>query len=244
MCFYFWQEELEMPEPEFDLYFWPWWYFGGRRVELGTVTHFSRALVYPKGKDLGIILLFQWVGYRVLLRRSQSQELRSMSGFSQAGWITGLGLLKYVLWYILIVPLFSWHYFRMLPTRGAFSTGGRGPFGHTRIRWKLHVFWHEACSSFLLITMRGISLHLWAVIPLITASFLPLWVYFIGRLARSICFSHSSDLPILLKKTFPKLTKQSIHFKHLCSATQESLSTNSNKLYSCLNKVVDFYRMG
>lgn len=137
-------EELEMPEPEFHLYFWPRWHFGGRRVEMGTVNYFSSALFHPKGKDLGIILRFQWVGYRVLLKRSQSQELKSMDDLSQAQWITGLGLLKYVFWYILSVHLFSWHYFRMLPTLEDFSSGGRGPFRHTMIRRKLHVFWQ--CS--------------------------------------------------------------------------------------------------
>lgn len=44
--------------------------FGEGRVEMGDVTHLSCALIYPKGKDLGIILLLQRAGYRVLLRSS------------------------------------------------------------------------------------------------------------------------------------------------------------------------------
>ena len=68
------------------------------KVEMRRVTHSSPALIYPKEKDVGTIFLFQWVGYRLLLRRSQSRELRSMDGLSQIGWITGLGLLKYVLY--------------------------------------------------------------------------------------------------------------------------------------------------
>ena len=38
---------------EFYLYFWRWWCFGGRQVEMGTVTHFSCALIYPNETDLG-----------------------------------------------------------------------------------------------------------------------------------------------------------------------------------------------
>lgn len=161
--FHFWREELGIPEPEFDLYFWRWCCFGRGRMEMRTVTHFSCALNYPKGKYLGIILLFQWSMFRILQRKIQSHELRPMDGLLQEGWITGLRLLKYVLWYILSARFFSWHHFRKLPTLGNFSSGGRGPVGHTRIRGKHHVFsavFSGIHLSYLSTPMGGVNLHL------------------------------------------------------------------------------------
>lgn len=147
---YFWWEWQEMPELEICLHFWQWWCFEEYRVGIRTVAHFSSALIYPKGKDMGTILLFQWVGYRVLLRRSQSHELGSMDGLSQTGWITGLGLLKYVLWYIPSAHLFSWNHLRMLPTLGNFSLvvggnlsgiqGSDGSFMHSgSVPWSVFI---------------------------------------------------------------------------------------------------------
>lgn len=99
-----------------------------------------------------------------------------MDSLSQAQLITSLGLLKYVFWFILSVHLFSWHYFRMLPTLGDFSSGERGPFRHDKMKAScvLAVF-PGTCSLYLLTPMGMVSLRLRAVIPLITtASLLPL----------------------------------------------------------------------
>lgn len=45
----------------------------------------SCGLIYLKGKDLGVTLLFQCVGYRVLLRSRQHHELRSVDALLQTG---------------------------------------------------------------------------------------------------------------------------------------------------------------
>lgn len=51
----------------------------------------------------------------------------------------------------------------MLPTLGDFSSGGRGPIGDTRIKWKLYVFlavFPRAHLSHLLTPMGRVNLHL------------------------------------------------------------------------------------
>lgn len=49
--FYFWGEKLEMPEAEYT--FGDDDVLGVGKVEMRTITHFSYALIYPKGKRFG-----------------------------------------------------------------------------------------------------------------------------------------------------------------------------------------------